>query len=113
MWDLPGPGLEPMSPALTDGFLTTAPPGKSLPNLFEEERERPCEISEIYDSPRIAENPSRLPTEEKNIMGAEEAHVYVQTVSGSEGPIRDTYRPAVEVQRRRALWWLIPRLSLE
>ncbi|XP_066881053.1 opalin isoform X4 [Kogia breviceps] len=78
-----------------------------------EERERPCEISEIYDSPRIAENPSRLPTEEKNIMGAEEAHVYVQTVSGSEGPIRDTYRPAVEVQRRRALWWLIPRLSLE
>ncbi|XP_007456250.1 PREDICTED: opalin [Lipotes vexillifer] len=78
-----------------------------------EESERPCEISEIYDSPRIAENPRRLPTQEKNIMGAEEAHIYVQTVSGSEEPIRDTYRPAVEVQRRRALWWLIPRLSLE
>ena len=30
MWDLPGPGLEPMSPALGGGFLTTAPPGKSL-----------------------------------------------------------------------------------
>ena len=29
MWDLPGPGLEPVSPALTGGFLTTAPPGKS------------------------------------------------------------------------------------
>ena len=29
MWDLPGPGLEPMSPALAGGFLTTAPPGKS------------------------------------------------------------------------------------
>ena len=28
MWDLPGPGLEPVSPALTGGFLTTAPPGK-------------------------------------------------------------------------------------
>ena len=28
MWDLPGPGLEPMSPALAGGFLTTAPPGK-------------------------------------------------------------------------------------
>ena len=27
MWDLPGPGLEPMSPALAGGFLTTAPPG--------------------------------------------------------------------------------------
>ena len=28
MWDLPGPGLEPVSPALASGFLTTAPPGK-------------------------------------------------------------------------------------
>ena len=28
MWDLLGPGLEPVSPALADGFLTTAPPGK-------------------------------------------------------------------------------------
>ena len=28
MWDLPWPGLEPVSPALADGFLTTAPPGK-------------------------------------------------------------------------------------
>ena len=29
MWDLPGRGLEPVSPALADRFLTTAPPGKS------------------------------------------------------------------------------------
>ena len=29
MWDLPGPGLEPMSPVLAGGFLTTAPPGTS------------------------------------------------------------------------------------
>ena len=29
MWDLPGPGLEPVSPALAGGFLTTAPPEKS------------------------------------------------------------------------------------
>ena len=28
MWNLPGPGLEPVSPALAGGFLTTAPPGK-------------------------------------------------------------------------------------
>ena len=34
MWDLPGPGLEPMSPALAGGFLTTAPPGKSQYFLF-------------------------------------------------------------------------------
>ena len=32
MWDLPGPGLEPVSPALAGGFLTTEPPGK--PYLF-------------------------------------------------------------------------------
>ena len=30
MWDLPGPGFEPMSPALAGRFLTTVPPGKSL-----------------------------------------------------------------------------------
>ena len=34
MWDLPGPGLEPMSPALAGGFLTTAPPGKPCPYLL-------------------------------------------------------------------------------
>ena len=28
MWDFPGPGHEPVSPALAGGFLTTAPPGK-------------------------------------------------------------------------------------
>ena len=28
MWGLPGPGLEPVSPALAGGFLTTVPPGK-------------------------------------------------------------------------------------
>ena len=34
MWDLPGPGLEPMSPALADGFLTAAPPGKPCSFLY-------------------------------------------------------------------------------
>ena len=28
MWDLPRSALEPVSPALAGGFLTTAPPGK-------------------------------------------------------------------------------------
>ena len=28
MWDLPRPGLEPVSPALAGGFLTTVPPRK-------------------------------------------------------------------------------------
>ena len=34
MWDLPRPGLEPVYPAMAGGFLTTAPPGKSLKLLF-------------------------------------------------------------------------------
>ena len=34
MWDLPRPGLEPMSPALAGRFLTTAPPGKPLWERF-------------------------------------------------------------------------------
>ena len=29
MCDLLGPGLEPVTPSLAGGFLTTAPPGKS------------------------------------------------------------------------------------
>ena len=28
MWDLPGPGLKPVSPAFAGRFLTTVPPGK-------------------------------------------------------------------------------------
>ena len=35
MWDLPGPGLEPVSPALSGRFLTTAPPGKPLLLIFQ------------------------------------------------------------------------------
>ena len=30
MCDLPGPGLEPVSPALAGRFLTTVPPGKPI-----------------------------------------------------------------------------------
>ena len=29
MWDLPGSGIEPVSPAWAGRFLTTVPPGKS------------------------------------------------------------------------------------
>ena len=36
MWDLPRPGLEPVSPALVGGFSTTAPPGKPQSNLKKE-----------------------------------------------------------------------------
>ena len=34
MWDLPRPGLEPVSPALAGRFSTTAPPGKPSKNFL-------------------------------------------------------------------------------
>ena len=34
MWDLPRPGLEPVSPALAGRLSTTAPPGKTQNNIF-------------------------------------------------------------------------------
>ena len=34
MWDLPRPGLEPVSSALAGGFSTTAPPGKPKSSFF-------------------------------------------------------------------------------
>ena len=36
MWDPPGPGLEPMSPALAGGFPTTVSPGKSSHQILNE-----------------------------------------------------------------------------
>ena len=42
MWDLPRPGLEPVSPALAGGFLTTVPPGNSGNSFF---------IKKIYHIP--------------------------------------------------------------
>ena len=35
MWDPPGPGLEPASPALAGGLPTTVPPGKPPPWCFD------------------------------------------------------------------------------
>ena len=34
MWDLPGPGIKLVSPALAGGFLATGPPGKSQFHLY-------------------------------------------------------------------------------
>ena len=35
MWDLPGAGIEPISPALADRFSTTGPPGKPSPSSLD------------------------------------------------------------------------------
>ena len=34
MWDLPGPGIEPVTPALVGRFFTTEPPGKPSSRLL-------------------------------------------------------------------------------
>ena len=36
IWDLPGPGLEPVSPALAGGFLTIVSPAKPNPRLLKQ-----------------------------------------------------------------------------
>ena len=44
MWDLPRPGLEPVSPALAGRFSTTGPPGKPLNAcIFKEKRNKTCQ----------------------------------------------------------------------
>ena len=43
MWNIPGPGLEPVSPALVGGFLTTAPPGKPC-RFFDDGHSDWCEV---------------------------------------------------------------------
>ena len=35
MWDLPGPGIESVSPAFSDGFFTTEPPRKPMAFISE------------------------------------------------------------------------------
>ena len=49
MWDLPGPGLEPVSPALAGGILTAAPPGKPYHSFLkiQFEASRKCKVTEI------------------------------------------------------------------
>ena len=48
MWDLPGSGITPTSPALAGGFLTTEPPEKPLSSFLYEA----AESSEVI-SPKL------------------------------------------------------------
>ena len=48
MWDLPRPGLEPVSPALAGRFSTTAPPGK--PSKFLNDQVVPVKVFIILNS---------------------------------------------------------------
>ena len=50
MWDLPRPGLEPMSPALAGRFSTTAPPGKPKTVVLKNVASRTGQDHVIYDT---------------------------------------------------------------
>jgi len=41
MWNLPGPGIEPVSPGLAGGFFTTKLPGRALKLAFDQYKEFP------------------------------------------------------------------------
>ena len=47
MWNLPGSGIKPTSPALAGGFSTTGPPGKSSGNPGTE----PSRLNHLPESP--------------------------------------------------------------
>ena len=59
MWDLPGQGIKPMSPALAGRFLTTGPPGKSC-MFFKRVAIYPCICSCILLSPLSVTHPLAL-----------------------------------------------------
>ena len=51
MWDLPGPGIKPVSPELAGRLLTTAPPGKSRDTRFKMQILSICYLSSILPVP--------------------------------------------------------------
>ena len=53
MWDLPRPGLEPVSSALAGRFSTTAPPGKPCSVPFKDISLRNCILSLITFMPSL------------------------------------------------------------
>ena len=55
MWDLPGPGTEPGSPALAGRVLTTGPPGKPIGQCLS----TGCSVA--YCVPVIGQGPADLP----------------------------------------------------
>ena len=51
MWNLPGSGIEPVSPALTGGLLNTGSPGKSYFTYFHSKRNNKCWHPISYNQP--------------------------------------------------------------
>ena len=53
---VPGPGIEPMSPALQGGFLTTGPPGRSLEKFLKLSMPRDLQMQSGMDQPYVRMN---------------------------------------------------------
>ena len=53
MWDLPRPGLEPVSPALAGRLSTTAPPGKPPPIVLRQNEQHTEENQPIVGTSRV------------------------------------------------------------
>ena len=85
MWDPPGTGLEPVSPVLAGGFLTTAPPGKSRGwgDVFIRQRSGKLGLGLVIQADTI--------TEESR--GREDPLVWWPPREGQEGLHRSWLRP--------------------
>ncbi|KAJ8787852.1 hypothetical protein J1605_005656 [Eschrichtius robustus] len=59
-WDLPGPGLEPVSPVLAGGFLTTAPPGKPRAFVYRTQEKRNRDYVKLCNLSQINRHATRL-----------------------------------------------------
>ena len=59
MWDLPRPGIEPMSPTLAGGCFTTGLPGKFLPSHLTVAATKTREVKELAHSHTANQRPDR------------------------------------------------------
>ena len=60
MWNLPKPGIEPMSPTLAGRFFSTAPPGKSLVQFMCQNLCENCDPIKLKLTPRFLSTHSVL-----------------------------------------------------
>ena len=108
MWDLPGPGLEPVSPALAGGFLTTVPPGKPTTRFLEVRilSNFLCVLSSVLESSDCSE--SVLKTEKSNPknVGHRKSRVLdrLRMIPGSDSPHRIFTRPPDRPGKSYTTW---------
>ena len=66
MWNLPGPGIKPMFPALAGGFLSTVPPGKSNNSLILVHNAQFLNFSRRVNIPKTLSSSVTIVTETQN-----------------------------------------------